>query len=116
MLASDNRDIIISTLLGRVIDNCYFSKLRCNAIDKINTILCLGRNELQCIHGNYYVVDTGKVPIIEALNIKLINITYVQGLRERCTEDFVSGNYDSVITKSRTVIVEVLIYICNKIK
>lgn len=44
----------------------------------------------------------------------MINISYVQGLRERCTEDFNSGNYDSVITKSRTVIEEVLIYILEQ--
>jgi len=49
-----------------------------------------------------------------APNIKLINTSYVQGLRERCTEDFISGNYDSVITKSRTVIEEVLIYILEE--
>ena len=83
-------------------------------IDKINVILYLGGHELQCIQGHYYVVETGKTPIIEAANIKLINLTYVHGLRERCTEDFMSGNYDSVITKSRTVIEEVLIYILEQ--
>lgn len=77
------------------IDNVYEYILQA-VIDKINTILYLGRNELQCIQGHYYVVGTGKAPIIEAPNIKLINLLYVQGLRERCTEDFISGNYDSV--------------------
>lgn len=85
-------------------------------INKINVILYLGRHELQCIQGHYYVVETGKKPVIEAPNIKLINISYVQGLRERCTEDFISGNFDSVITKSRTVIEEVLIYILEQNK
>lgn len=33
---------------------------------------------------------------------------------ERCREDFISGNYDSVITKSRTIIEEVLIYILEE--
>lgn len=83
-------------------------------IDKINVILFMGGHELQCIQGHYYVVETGKTPVIEAPNIKLINISYVQGLRERCTEDFNAGNYDSVITKSRTVIEEVLIYILEQ--
>ena len=80
-------------------------------INKINTALYLGRHELQYIQGHFYVVETGKKPAIEATNIKLINLSYVQGLRERCTEDFISGNYDSVITKSRTMIEEVLIFI-----
>ena len=83
-------------------------------IDKINVILYMGGHELQCVQGHYYIVETGKTPIIEAPNIKLINVSYVQGLRERCTEDFISGNYDSVITKSRTVIEEVLIYILEQ--
>lgn len=43
-------------------------------------------------------------------------MSYVQGLRERCTEDFICGNYDSVITKSRTVIEEVLIFILENNK
>ena len=85
-----------------------------SVIDKINVILYMGGHELQCVQGHYYVVETGATPVIEAPNIKLINISYVQGLRERCTEDFISGNYDSVITKSRTVIEEVLIYILEE--
>lgn len=52
--------------------------------------------------------------VIEAPKIMLINIPYVQGLRERCKGDFLAGNFDSVITKSRTLIEEVLIYILEK--
>lgn len=83
-------------------------------INKINVILFLSRHELQCIQGHFYVTETGKEPIIESTNIQLINVAYVQGLKERCTEDFLVGNYDSVITKSRTVIEEVLIYILEQ--
>ncbi len=50
-------------------------------INKINTALYLGRHELQYIQGHFYVVETGKKPAIEATNIKLINLSYVQGLR-----------------------------------
>lgn len=114
-----NRDKFIHSLnlsSPKEIDDAYEYILQA-VIDKVNTILYFGGHELQCIQGHYYVVETGKTPIIEAPNIKLINLSYVQGLRERCTEDFISGNYDSVITKSRTVIEEVLIYIFwNKIK
>lgn len=85
-------------------------------INRINVALYLGWHELQCIQGHYYVVKVGKKPVIEATNIKLIKLSYVQGLRERCTEDFVSGNYDSVITKSRTMIEEVLIFILESNK
>lgn len=111
-----NRDKFIDLLKlsnPKEIEDAYEYILQA-VIDKINTILYLGKHELQCIQGHYYVVEIGKAPIIEARNIKLINLVYVQGLRERCTEDFISGNYDSVITKSRTVIEEVLIYILEQ--
>lgn len=97
------------------ISNAYEYTLQA-VINRINVALYLGRHELQCIQGHYYVVEVGKKPVIEAKNIKLINLSYVQGLRERCTEDFISGNYDSVITKSRTVIEEVLIFILESNK
>ncbi len=97
------------------ISNAYEYTLQA-VINRINVALYLGRHELQCIQGHYYVVEVGKKPVIEATNIKLINLSYVQGLRERCTEDFISGNYDSVITKSRTMIEEVLIFILESNK
>lgn len=97
------------------ISNAYEYTLQA-VINRINVALYLGRHELQCIQGHYYVAEVGKKPVIEATNIKLINLSYVQGLRERCTEDFISGNYDSVITKSRTVIEEVLIFILESNK
>lgn len=111
-----NRDKFVNLLelsSTKEIDAAYEYILQA-VIDKINAILYLGRHELQCIQGHYYVVEIGKRPVIEAPNIKLINISYVQGLRERCTEEFISGNYDSVITKSRTVMEEVLIYILEQ--
>ncbi|MBD8958248.1 MAG: abortive phage infection protein [Holdemanella biformis] len=97
------------------ISNAYEYTLQ-GVINRINVALYLERHELQCIQGHYYIVEVGKNPVIEATNIKFINLSYVQGLRERCTEDFISGNYDSVITKSRTVIEEVLIFILESNK
>ena len=43
--------------------------------------------------------------------MQIIDVPYIQGLSERCKADFAAGNYDSVITKSRTIIEEVLVYI-----
>lgn len=80
------------------------------AINKINVKLALGRHELQFIGGHFYITETGKKIQVESPKIKHINIPYVQGLSERCREDFISGNYDSVITKSRTIIEEILVY------
>lgn len=57
------------------------------------------------------MTEIGKQVQVEAPKIKLIDVPYIQGLSERCKMDFAAGNYDSVITKSRTIIEEVLIYI-----
>lgn len=84
------------------------------AIKRINVKLVLGRHELQLIDGHFYITEIGKKVQIETPKIKSINIPYIQGLSVRCEEDFNKGNYDSVITKSRTLIEEVLVYIIEK--
>ena len=84
------------------------------AIKKINSILYLGKHELQLIDGHFYVVELGTKPTIDKTNISIINIPYVRELSNRCEKDFVEGNYDSVVTKSRTLIEEVLIYILEQ--
>ena len=84
------------------------------AICKINGILCLGRSELQCVNGGFYITEIGKPVSVSTINIKLIDVPYVRSLRERCDEDFIAQNYDSVITKSRTLMEEILIYILEE--
>ena len=81
------------------------------AINRINSKLLLGQHELKYVGGHFYITETGQKAQIEAPNIKQIDIPYVQGLSERCKNDFLSGEYDSVISKSRTIIEEVLIYV-----
>ena len=78
---------------------------------EIRYLIGLGRHELQFIGGHFYITETGKKIQVESLKIKHIDVPYVHGLSERCKEDFISGNYDSVITKSRTIIEEILVYI-----
>ena len=84
------------------------------ALKKINSILYLGRHELKLIDGHFYLVESGTKPIIDKTNITIINIPYVHGLSNRCEKDFVEGNYDSVVTKSRTLMEEVLVYILEQ--
>lgn len=81
------------------------------AIKRINKKLVLGCHELQYIDGHFHIIETGKQVQVESPKIKLIDVPYIQGLSTRCKADFDARNYDSVITKSRTIIEEVLIYI-----
>lgn len=84
------------------------------AIKHINYLIRLSRNELVYINGHFMIVETGKTPAIETPRLNVRSIPYVQGLRERCKDDFNSGNFDSVITKSRTMIEEVLVQILEE--
>lgn len=81
------------------------------AVNKINAKLILGRHELQFVGGHFYINETGKPVQVESPKMQIIDVPYIQGLSERCKADFAAGNYDSVITKSRTIIEEVLVYI-----
>lgn len=84
------------------------------AINKINITLLLSNRELRLINGNFYISEVGNPISVSIINMKTIDVPYVRGLRERCEEDFENQNYDSVITKSRTLIEEVLIYILEQ--
>lgn len=84
------------------------------AIEYINHSIRMTRNEFVCLNGHYMIVECGKAPVIETPKLNVRSIPYVQGLRERCKADFNSGNYDSVITKSRTTIEEILVQILEE--
>ncbi len=87
----------------------------CNtAISQINAKLALGRHELKLVGGHFYITDLNQVVEVASHKLKTIDSLYVRDLLERCRDDLASGNYDSVITKSRTMIEEVLMYVLEK--
>ena len=87
----------------------------CNAaIDKINAKLVLGRHELQFVGGHFYITDINKKVEVPSPNISRIDLSYVRELPDRCKNELLQGNYDNVITKSRTLMEEVLIFILEK--
>ena len=86
------------------------------AVDHINELISLTRHELKIIDGHFYVVEIGRKPVIITHQLDKFSSDYVAGLRERCKEDLINGNYDSVVTKSRTMIEETLIHIMEKAK
>ena len=86
------------------------------AVDHINELISLTRHELKIIDGHFYVVEIGRKPVILTHQLDKFSSDYVAGLRERCKEDLINGNYDSVVTKSRTMIEETLIHIMEKAK
>jgi len=81
------------------------------AIERINSKLVFSDHELQFINGHFYLTEIGQKITVEAPHIQVIDIPYIRALPERCNNDFISGNYDSVITKAKTLIEEVMKYI-----
>lgn len=64
--------------------------------------------------GRFYVADEKSKNTIESKKLKIIDAPYIHDLNKRIESDMQSEAYDSVITKSRTLIEEVLIFILEQ--
>lgn len=84
------------------------------AISEINKILVFSKHELRVVNNKYVVLSNDELNVIETDTPKVMDIPYAKNLVERTRNDMLIGNYDSVITKSRTLIEEVLIYILEE--
>ncbi len=85
-------------------------------MDAINENLFLGKHELKAVNEKFYLVEFQKDIQIEAPVFNIVNMEYTHNLRTRCTEDLSNGNYDSVITKSRTLMEEIFLYVLENEK
>ena len=85
-----------------------------NILSAINSHLFLGGNKLVKHGNNFAIISVDEEPIFELPTIKNIEVKYIRSLQDRCAEDLIAENFDSVITKSRTLIEEVLIFILEK--
>ena len=94
---------------------CTYDAIAKGAIEAINANLLLSRKELRCLRGMFAIVDIGAEPVFKAAKIKVVNLQYIRELPKRIEEDIKSNDYDSVITKSRTLMEEVLIYIIERL-
>lgn len=84
------------------------------AIKNINAQLIFSDKELKIVGKRFVITQLGQKPIIDAPAIVNIDSPYIQGLRDRIKDNIESGDFDSVITKSRTLIEEVFIYILEQ--
>ena len=85
-----------------------------SAVQRINQLIRLTRKELMLIKGHFYITDIGTQSTIMTSKVDSLTSSYVHGLIERCEADLVAGNYDSVVTKSRTMVEEILIQILEQ--
>lgn len=96
-----------------VIESTY-NKIVESVISQINGILYFGGNELVRV-GKQFVIKRINAPLkVVAPAIKTIDRDYIVKLSDRAMKDVTDGNYDSAITKSRTLLEEVFCYVVEK--
>lgn len=96
------------------VDETYKAIIK-GAIDAINAQLVIARVELRLVNKIFVLSKVGEDVVIETPKVKIINSRYIRELPERIKDDLDNKDYDSVITKSRTLLEEVLIFIIEKL-
>lgn len=84
------------------------------ALDAINAQLVIARVELRLVNKSFVLAPIGQEVVVETPNVKIITSQYIKELPERIKVDLENEDFDSAITKSRTLLEEVLIFIIEK--
>lgn len=95
------------------IEQCYKDIIQ-STIVAINAQLFYSHKEIVSINSRFVVSDIGRPIAISTEKVTSINAEYIRGLVERVEEDLHNKQYDSVVTKSRTLVEEVIIYILEQ--
>lgn len=83
-------------------------------IEQINGLLFFGGNELIIVGGNYVIHPIGSKIEIVAPTIKTIDREYIKSISSRALRDIEQNDFDSAITKSRTLLEETFCYVIEK--
>lgn len=86
-----------------------------NALNAINAELLIAKKELRLVNNRYVLANIGEKVVINTPKVNVVTQQYIRELPNRIKEDLANKDYDSVITKSRTLLEEVLIYIIEKL-
>lgn len=80
-------------------------------IEKINEILYFGGNELTVTNNRFVIHPINSNVEIESPQVDKIDREYIVDIADRAMIDVADGNFDSAITKSRTLLEEVFFYV-----
>lgn len=83
-------------------------------IDQINGALYFGGHELSQVGDRFIIKKKGEAVSVTAPSVKTIDRSYIVSLSNRAMKDVTEGNFDSAITKSRTLLEEVFCYVIEK--
>ena len=86
-----------------------------SALNAINAELLIAKKELRLVNQRYVLANIGEKVVINTPKVNVVSQQYIRELPNRIKEDLANKDYDSVITKSRTILEEVLIYIIEKL-
>lgn len=95
------------------IDTTY-QKIIATVLDQLNGQLYFGGHELVRVGERFVVQKKGAVATVAAPTVKIIDQAYIVSISERAMKDVSDGNYDSAITKCRTLLEEVFFYAIEK--
>lgn len=96
-----------------VIEYAY-AQILSAVIGQINGALYFGGNELVQVGKVFIIRKLGSTISVSAPSVKTIDRSYITDLSDRAMKDVIDGNYDSAITKSRTLLEEVFCYVIEK--
>lgn len=103
-------------LSGKDVDEIerLYKKIVDGAISSINGLLYFSGKELLKNGDSFAIVDAGENVIVSTPAIENVDRDYVRRMSERAREEVVAGNYDSAVTKSRTLLEEVFCHAIEK--
>lgn len=104
---------MLSCLTSEHIENAY-KTITNSVIEHINGELCFGGNELVLTAGTFAIREIGKTVSVEAPIIKIIDRSYISDLCERALQAIETKDFDSAVTKSRTLLEEVFCYVIER--
>lgn len=83
-------------------------------IEQINGKLFFGGNNLVVKNKRFSITSSDSTIEIEAPTVSKLDRDYSKNISDRAMEDVIEKNYDSAITKSRTLLEEVFCYLIEK--
>lgn len=83
-------------------------------IDQINGILYFSKNKLIKQGNNFFITEVDEKIKMESPQIQSIDSQYIKDIYNRAITDIDKGDFDSAITKSRTLLEEVFCYVIQK--
>jgi len=95
------------------IENMY-QQIVNTVIEKINGELYFNGNELILVGKNFLIRPLNSTITVEAPIVKRIDREYIKNLSDRAMKDIEENNFDSAITKSRTLLEEVFCYVIER--